>query len=453
MNSSFSLDSSPSQLAVFARYPEAGKCKTRLIPALGEEGASELHREMTELTFQWAESLHLQNSVRVAVHASGGTPERFQSAFELPDSWECLSQVEGDLGDKLKAVAEDALRQGIVKLLFVGTDCPQLDERVAKLTLRRLQDHDVCFVPATDGGYALLGLNLPRLDSHGWDSVCQSLFSGIDWGTHSVFETTIRKLLGTGVAKIGLQPALHDVDLPEDLWVWEQAKTGDRAIPGRVSVVIPCRGTEQQLDSALRSADGAEKLVVGSDVQAETLLTCRDRDSHFLALAGARAEKMNRGAAEASCDHLLFLHADSELSDGFAEHVCELLGEEDCAAGAFHLRIDSDKRLARWVEFGVHLRCRLRGLPYGDQGIFVKQPMFQVAGGFPEQPIMEDYEFVKRVKRLGRVLLAEGTIKTSARRWHKLGFWRTTWINQWMVVAYRFGVPAEQLAEFYRRNR
>ncbi|MEM7559110.1 MAG: TIGR04282 family arsenosugar biosynthesis glycosyltransferase [Planctomycetota bacterium] len=187
MNSSFSLDSSPSQLVVFARYPEAGDCKTRLIPALGEEGASALHREMTERTFQWAEELHSQNSVRVAVHTSGGTPERFRRTFVLQESWECKSQVEGDLGNKLRSVAEDALRQGLVKLLFVGTDCPQLDERIAKLMLRRLQDHDVCFVPATDGGYALLGLNLPRLESQGFGSVCQALFSDIDWGTESVF--------------------------------------------------------------------------------------------------------------------------------------------------------------------------------------------------------------------------------------------------------------------------
>ncbi|MEM7559109.1 MAG: TIGR04283 family arsenosugar biosynthesis glycosyltransferase [Planctomycetota bacterium] len=259
--------------------------------------------------------------------------------------------------------------------------------------------------------------------------------------------------MNAGVSKIGLQPALHDVDLPEDLWVWEQAKDGDRRAVNRISVVVPCRGAEQHLESALRSAEGAEKLVVGSDVQFETLLSCRDRGAHFLALDGTRAEKMNRGAAEAGSDNLLFLHADSELPEGFVDQACDLLGQEECAAGAFRLRIDSDARLARWVEFGVRLRCRLRGLPYGDQGIFVKQPMFQVAGGFPEQPIMEDYEFVKRVRRLGRVLLAEGAIKTSARRWHKLGFWRTTWINQWMILAYRFGVPVEQLAEFYRRKR
>ncbi|MEC8554403.1 MAG: TIGR04283 family arsenosugar biosynthesis glycosyltransferase [Planctomycetota bacterium] len=453
MNSSFSLDSSPSQLAVFARYPEAGKCKTRLIPALGEEGASALHREMTERTLQWAAELHKQNSVRVAVHTSGATPELFRKTFGLQESWGCQSQVEGDLGDKLMAVAEEALHQGFVKLLFVGTDCPQIDERIAKLMLRRLQDQDVCFVPAADGGYALLGLNLPRLNSHGWGAVCMALFKTVDWGTDSVFETTVKQLLNAGVSKIGLQPALHDVDLPEDLGIWEQAKDYDRAQANRISVVVPCRGAERRLEFALRSAEGAEKLVVGSDVQSETLLACRDRGAHFLTLDGTRAEKMNRGAAEAGSENLLFLHADSELPDGFDDQACALLTQEGCVAGAFSLRIDSDARLARWVEFGVRLRCRLQGLPYGDQGIFVKQPMFQVAGGFPEQPIMEDYEFVKRVKRLGRVLVGDGFIKTSARRWEKLGFWRTTWINQWMIVAYWFGVPVEQLAEFYRRKR
>ena len=89
-------------------------------------------------------------------------------------------------------------------------------------------------------------------------------------------------------------------------------------------------------------------------------------------------------------------------------------------------------------------------MPYGDQALFVRRPVFMQLGGFAPMPIMEDYDFIRRLRKQGRIVLTDKAVRTSARRWQKLGFARTTWINQAMILGYHLGVPIERLARFYR---
>jgi hypothetical protein len=97
----------------------------------------------------------------------------------------------------------------------------------------------------------------------------------------------------------------------------------------------------------------------------------------------------------------------------------------------------------------VNRRTRCRQLPYGDQGLFMTREVFVDVGGFPDQPIMEDYELVRRLRRRGRIGMAEASVSTSGRRWQRRGIVRTTLINQLMVAGYRLGVSPERLAELY----
>ena len=95
---------------------------------------------------------------------------------------------------------------------------------------------------------------------------------------------------------------------------------------------------------------------------------------------------------------------------------------------------------------------RVLQMPYGDRGVFVRKETFQELGGFPALPIREDFEFVRPLRRRGRIWIASSRVITSGRRWQDLGPWRTTWINQKVTLAYCLGVSPERLAAWYARR-
>jgi hypothetical protein len=100
----------------------------------------------------------------------------------------------------------------------------------------------------------------------------------------------------------------------------------------------------------------------------------------------------------------------------------------------------------------ANLRSRFLQKPYGDQALFTTQEMFHRIGGFPEMPIMEDFELVRRLGREGRIGILPLPVRTSPRRWIRVGVWRTWLINQLVVLGYFLNVAPERLARFYRRR-
>lgn len=166
-----------------------------------------------------------------------------------------------------------------------------------------------------------------------------------------------------------------------------------------------------------------------------------------------RSLQMNTGAKIASGEILLFLHADTKLPTGFAALVRQTLNQPQVIAGAFELKIEGKEWGLRLIEKMVSLRSHFFQLPYGDQAIFIKAKTFNKFGGFPELPIMEDFEFINRLKRYGKIKILPVAVITSGRRWQQLGVFKTTLINQFMILGYYLGIPPEKLANFYRKKR
>jgi rSAM/selenodomain-associated transferase 2 len=161
---------------------------------------------------------------------------------------------------------------------------------------------------------------------------------------------------------------------------------------------------------------------------------------------------MNAGAAVASGDILLFLHADTHLPTSFDTLVRQALQNAGTVAGAFELRIDAQLRGLRLVEKMVNMRSHFLSMPYGDQAIFLKAATFHDLGGFPDLPIMEDFELMLGLRRQGRITIVPAPVVTSGRRWQKLGVVKTTLINQLIIAGYFLGVPPAQLVRWYRRK-
>jgi rSAM/selenodomain-associated transferase 2 len=157
---------------------------------------------------------------------------------------------------------------------------------------------------------------------------------------------------------------------------------------------------------------------------------------------------MNAGAALAKGDALLFLHADTELP-AQALSVIELALRRR-RWGRFDVALAGRPWMLRLIAAMMNLRSRLTGIATGDQAIFVARAAFGAVGGFPDQPLMEDIELSRRLKRLGPPACLSDRVVTSGRRWENHGVWRTVLLMWRLRFDYWRGVPAERLALRYR---
>lgn len=220
-----------------------------------------------------------------------------------------------------------------------------------------------------------------------------------------------------------------------------------------ISIIIPVLNDAQYLATTLQTINcgtAVEIIVVDGGSQDDTIAIAHAAAVTVISSPPGRAVQMNAGAAIASGDILLFLHADTQLPAHFAQLICNTLAQPNTIAGAFELKIDAKLRGIRLVEWGVKLRSRYLQLPYGDQALFLKRSVFEQIGGFPEIPIMEDFAFVRTLKQYGTIAIAPAQVITAGRRWQKLGVLRTTLINQFMILGYYRGVAPATLKTWYQ---
>ena len=220
-----------------------------------------------------------------------------------------------------------------------------------------------------------------------------------------------------------------------------------------ISVIIPVLNEAAAIEttvSRVKQAIGVEVIVVDGGSEDATVGLVEALGIKLIPSSPGRAIQMNVGAAAAKGDILLFLHGDSYLPPGYEDLVRFALTKPQTIAGAFQLRIDADKFSVRLVEKFVNLRSRFLGMPYGDQAIFLKATVFEEVGGFPPLPIMEDFELMRRLRRLGKISIVPAKVITSGRRWLKLGVVKTTLINQVVIVGYFLGISPRKLRNWYQ---
>jgi len=196
-------------LIILTRYPEIGKTKTRMIPILGEKGAMELHRQMTEYTVNKFKELSQEN-IEIQIYFTGGNNILMQQW--LGSNLTYKYQAEGDLGNKMKSAFIDAFNQGIKQVILIGTDCPDITIDLLQQSFNLLTfNQELILGKAQDGGYYLIGLN----------RIIEPIFNQITWGSNQVLNQTLdiaKKLK----LNYHLLPELPDIDRPEDLSIWEK---------------------------------------------------------------------------------------------------------------------------------------------------------------------------------------------------------------------------------------
>lgn len=224
----------------------------------------------------------------------------------------------------------------------------------------------------------------------------------------------------------------------------------------KISIIIPVLNEASNITNAIAStqpSDNIEIIIVDGGSYDGTLENVKDNNIKVITTSPGRARQMNAGAMLARGDILLFLHADTRLPPGFDIMVRTALQNPKTVAGAFALKIDAPLWSLRLVELGVNWRSRFLQMPYGDQAIFVTKKIFDKMGGFPEIPIMEDFELMRRLNKISNISIISVPVITSARRWLTKGVVRTTLTNQIAIIAYLLGVSPQRILYWYRGQK
>ena len=220
-----------------------------------------------------------------------------------------------------------------------------------------------------------------------------------------------------------------------------------------VSVIIPVWRDFDRVDATIPAlaGDACEIILAGSSEQEAQCRTFADRHPGVRLVTGprGRAAQMNRGAEVATGRWLFFLHADSRPCPKWIDTFREADSDPRAIGGSFRFALDSSDRRARVIEAGVRARVALLGLPYGDQGLFVRRDVFERLGGYRDLPLMEDVDFVRRLARAGRLVHSQRRVVTSARRWETQGWTRRSAGNVLAVILYFLGVSPARLARRY----
>ncbi len=435
---------------VFAKAPVVGRVKTRLVPAVGAEGAARLASALLEDTLE-----ALLAAGRAAPVLAVDEPEAFRGRG-LPVE----EQGTGDLGQRLERV----LSRGLLRAraaVAVGSDTPGFPAPLLEECFRALETADAVLVPADDGGFTLLGLRRCR----------PGLLRGLPWSSPETLSATEGRLRAWGlkVVRVG---GHYDVDGPADL-----ARLRVELLEGTVqarhtqevlrtlsvapwlSVVVPVLDEAPRLEAGLQRLVGLpsvdEVLVVDGGSRDATRAVARGVPGvRLLEAPPGRARQMNVGAAAAHGEVLCFLHADVTLPRDAVAHVARAFAQETVVACAFRTRT-VDEGARSWASAFLpvaDLRSRWTHLPYGDQAVSVRRSAFQKVGGFPDQPLLEDVELARRLSTVGRVVRLRPKVTVSGRRFLKRPLRTLLYWNSFPAL-YRLGVRTSLLERLYGKVR
>ena len=442
---------SKNALIIFTREPVPGKTKTRLMPYLSPQQCADLHLCFLRDIYREA----YKTGADIIVSYDGEEPVLLKSVFG--NGCRYIRQQGDGLGTRMALAIGFALDLGYEKAVLIGTDIPEIRADSLADAFKILDEDDLVIGPTEDGGYYLIGMK----------KLYNEAFNVRKYGGSSVLNETLQGLKDCGISA-GLADAYQDMDEREDLAGYRRRMIHDIRLRNShtgiflrdnaaVSIIIPVyneASTIRRMISQMEPyKDDAEILFVDGG---STDGTAGIIEEVFPVLTGTkgRAAQMNRGAAESTGDILLFLHCDSILPPDITGEVRRCMAGHEY--GCFGVRFPSRNLFMFTNRVISNHRAWMRGLPFGDQGIFISRELFFDMGGFPEIPIMEDYEFGRKLKAAGiRPGRTEKRITTSARRYGKgtLSILRTEFSMWKLRKMYRNGMPAEEVSRRYRDIR
>ena len=438
-------------LIVFTREPAAGTTKTRMMPYYESGQCADLH-----LSFIKDIHRELRNAdADIIVSYTGGEPVKLRSVFGEKKVF--IEQRGEDLGHRMYHALEDVFAMGYEKAVLIGTDIPELRAESINAAFAKLDGEDIVLGPTADGGYYLIGMK----------ALHREAFDVKHYGESSVLEDTVKSIEKSGL-RIVYVDTYHDMDNREDLAGYLRRMRNDKRLRtsstgkfikanATISIIVPIYNEastiRKMMDQLMQYRSGAEIIFVDGGSTDDTLKIIGDK---FIVLTGVkgRAAQMNLGAEKSSGDILFFLHCDSVLPPNALDEIRECIADNEY--GCFGVQFNSSNFFMLTNRIISNHRAWNRGLPFGDQGIFIGRELFIDMGMFPDIPIMEDYEFSMRLASAGiKPGRTKHRITTSARRYGSgtLSILRTEYKMWDLRRKYRAGMETGEIAEKYKDIR
>jgi len=230
----------------------------------------------------------------------------------------------------------------------------------------------------------------------------------------------------------------------------------DHLADDSIAIVVPVFNEGQALHDRLQdfmALDADELIFVDGGSADETQALLASHKVQWLRSDLGRALQMNAGAKVASSDILVFIHADTIISKSGLSSIRAGLTALNTVGGRFDVRLSGRHPAFRLIEWMINQRSRMTKINTGDQCLFVRRDVFEAMGGFAEMPLLEDVEFSRRLKRVGRVVCLPDKVTTSSRRWQQHGIISTVWLMWKIRLLYALGVAPVRLAKLYRDAR
>lgn len=227
-----------------------------------------------------------------------------------------------------------------------------------------------------------------------------------------------------------------------------------------VSVIVPCWNDEAALEKLLNDLnqmakherDSLQLIVVDAAQSASCLEICQRHDSLWVPASPCRGEQLRLGASHAAHSILWFLHADAHLTRNCLPAIRDAI-DSGASGGYFAFRFsNANCWQSRLLEKLINVRTRF-GIPYGDQGLFFQRDIYLSCGQHEASPLFEEVKLVKRVREQGRFLELTQGVGVDARRWQRDGWWRRSFRNRLLAIAYYMGIPASRLAAIYSSRK
>jgi len=441
-------------LVLFCRRPEPGTGKQRLAGALGAARTAELAALLLDCALEDAQAWP---GPLVIAPARPSDADWASGLLERPAC--ILPQPAGNLGERLNAVDRQLRAAGHQRIAYIGSDAPLLDADFYAAARAALSQPGALLALARDGGVTLMGASVPWPD-----------LSALPWSTPALADA-LAACLGQAGIEVQQMDGGYDVDLPADLLALAADLAEDRR-PARqrlrewllqwerrapaISIIIPVFHDEAalaQLLAALSALGSAEVIVVDGAGSAHCAALCQDHQAICVQTGTGRGLQLAAGAARASGEILWFLHADAEPPAGALELIRSTLADPAISAAYFRFRFRGEptwyKRLLAAL---INWRTRF-GVPYGDQGLFMRRSAYRAAGGFADLPLFEEVPLLRALRRQGRVVPAAASIGVASRRWEQDGWLRRSLANRGLALAYMLGASPAWLARHYRPRK
>ena len=225
----------------------------------------------------------------------------------------------------------------------------------------------------------------------------------------------------------------------------------------RLSIIIPALNESAVLPATLERLQdlrgrGHEVIVVDGESDDDTRVISRPLVDRIVESPRGRARQMNHGAAVASGQVFVFLHADTWLAPDCDKKILNVMQNDERVWGRFDVELSNAGWPLRLVAFAMNWRSRLTGIATGDQSIFVESALFDEVGGFPDIPLMEDVAMSRALKQITPPVCLRERVVTSSRRWASRGIVKTILTMWWLRLRYALGSDPHLLHRIYTRS-